>query len=406
MTPIKPESKIMRIHMLGKFSIQRGESVLIQTSGKTKQVWLLIEYLIANRKTPPKIDQLIGALWFDNRSCTDPMNALKNLVYRARDLLKKELRDGETDFILYSNGSYLWNPDLNCTVDAETFEHTARQAALSGWGREHRIALYRQAIDQYSGDFLPNSSYAPWAVTRRKALTGKFLDCVRGLCLLFEEAQEYEELAALCESAVQIAPFEESLHKTLLAAYLSEGQNNKALSHYQYVTELFYRELGIDLSQNLRKLYRQMIKTVHQTERDLTVIKEDLQEDPEGGRAYFCDYEIFKNLYRIQARSINRTGQSIIVALMSLSDGEGSLVDGSAAIAQVNLFREAILRSLRMGDAVSAYSASQFILMLPLTNLENAEMVMRRIIRKFESSYKEQDMKIIYTIRPVEPTEK
>lgn len=405
MAPMKPESKTIKIDMLGKFSIQRGESVLIQTSGKTKQVWLLIEYLIANRSTPPKIDQLIGALWFDSRTCTDPMNALKNLVYRARDLLKKELRDSETDFILYSNGCYLWNPDLNCRVDTEEFERTAQQAAMAGWSRERRIALYRQALDWYGGDFLPNSSYAPWAITRRKSLTAAFLECVRSLCLLFEEAHEYEELVALCESAIRVAPFEEALHKTLLAAYLSTGQNNKALAHYQSVTELFYRELGIDLSHSLRRLYRQMIKTVHQSERDLSVIKEELQEDGENACAYFCDYEIFKNLYRIQARGINRTGQSIIVALLSLSDDEGALVNGTAAIAQVNLFRDSILRSLRRGDAVSAYSAAQFIVMLPLTNLENAEMVMRRIIRRFESAYKRKDMKIIYTIRPVEPME-
>ncbi|WP_283609279.1 BTAD domain-containing putative transcriptional regulator [Faecalispora anaeroviscerum] len=406
MAQTKPESETIWIHTLGKFSIQRGEHVLTQSNGKPKQVWLLIEYLIANRNAHPRIEHLIQALWADSRSCTDPMNALKNLVYRARDLLKKGLQDSDTEFIIYSQGSYLWNPELHCVVDEEELQRLSALAGLPGQKAMRQIALYQQAVSQYQGDFLPNSSYAPWVISHRKELTGLYLQSVRSLCLLLEETQEYGELIALCESAITLVPFEESLHKYLTGAYLRTGQNNKALAHYQYVTELFYRELGVNISANLRDLYRQITKTVHQTELDLSVIKDSLREEPDDDGAYYCDYEIFRNLYRIQARCLKRTGQSIIVALMTLMDDNGMIVNGSEAVAAVNLFREVVVHSLRKGDAVAAYSSSQFIIMLPLTNLENAEGIMQRITRKFESSYKKKDFKIIFTLRPIEPLEK
>ena len=82
-------------------------------------------------------------------------------------------------------------------------------------------------------------------------------------------SRPYGEIITLCESAIALAPFEETLHKNLTSAYLCTGQNNKALLHYQYVTELFYRKLGVNISENLRDLYRQITKTVHKSELDL-----------------------------------------------------------------------------------------------------------------------------------------
>lgn len=406
MTQKKAKGETIFIKMLGRFSIQRGEYILTQTSGRTKQVWLLIEYLIANRKTHTTVENLIEVLWSDTHSCTDPMNALKNLVYRARDLLKKELHDSETNFIIYSQGAYLWNPQLECMVDVEEMEHLILQAATPTMARSQQIRLYQNALQYYCGDFLPNSSYAGWVITRRSNLANAYLNCIRELCGFYEKSQEYTEIISLCETAITLIPFEESVHKTLTYAYISTGQNNKALRHYHYVTELFYRELGVDISSSLRELYRQITKSINQAELDLSVIKEDLQEAQTENGAYYCDYEIFKNLYRIHARCLKRTGQSIFVALMSLMDSEGSILKGTQAVPAVNLFKEVILRNLRKGDTVSAYSSAQFIIMLPLINYENAEMVMQRIIRRFENSYKKKDLKIIYMLRPVEPIEK
>lgn len=405
MSKLISKKETVHIQMLGGFQIQKGDYTLTQTSKRTKQVWLLMEYLIANRKVHTTVDKLIEVLWADTSSCTDPMNALKNLVYRARDLLKTELNDEETKFIIYSQGAYMWNPQLHCVVDVEEMEQLLHQAAAAGLDRYQRILLYQKALGYYKGDFLPNSNFAGWVVTRSTQLATTYVNCVHTLCGFFEETQDYSEVISLCESAIELTPFQESLHKTLTYAYISTGQNTKALRHYHHVTELFYRELGVDISSNLRDLYRQITKTINQVELNLAVVKEDLQEAYSGNGAYFCDYEIFKNLYRIQARCLMRTGQSIFVALVSLMDTDGTILKGEKSVAAVNLFKETILSSLRRGDTVSAYSSTQFIIMLPLVNYENAEQIMNRIIRRFESAHRKKSLKIIYMLRPIEAME-
>ena len=393
------------VTVLGRFSIRNKEHTLSQASGRTKQVWLLIEYLITHRNVETPVDKLIEALWSDESSCGDPLNALKNLVYRARDLLKKSLHDSATSFIVYSNGTYRWNPALRCVVDVEELERLAKEAASGKVSREQKIALYEQAISCYQGDFLPNSSWCNWVISRAAYLSSLYVDCVLRLCSLYEENQQYHEIIAVCETAAVRVPFEESIHKILTYAYISTGQNNKALKHYNYVTDLFYRELGVDISSDLRELYKQITNSINQVEMDLSVIKGDLKEACAGSSAFFCDYEIFKNLYRVQARSLMRTGQSIFVALLSLLDSHGCIPRDSKTAPAVNLLKTDILSSLRKGDTVAAYSSTQFIVMLPLITYENAEMVMRRIIRRFEKDYPKKDARIIYKLGPVESVE-
>ena len=73
--------------MLGEFSITMNGHQLTNLKGRTKRVWMLIEYLLANRHKDISIQKLSEILWEEDK-CSDPLNALKNLVYRARQLLK------------------------------------------------------------------------------------------------------------------------------------------------------------------------------------------------------------------------------------------------------------------------------------------------------------------------------
>lgn len=40
------------------------------------------------------------------------------------------------------------------------------------------------------------------------------------------------------------------------------GNQQRAMAHYEHVTNLFYRELGVKPSERLRNLYREIIKNV------------------------------------------------------------------------------------------------------------------------------------------------
>ena len=46
---IRTNQKILTVHMFGEFSLQYGDRELTGNIGRSKKVWALVEYLLANR---------------------------------------------------------------------------------------------------------------------------------------------------------------------------------------------------------------------------------------------------------------------------------------------------------------------------------------------------------------------
>lgn len=395
------EKPVIEVHMLGEFSITINGNTITNLKGRTKRVWMLIEYLIAHRHMEVSLEKLMEILWEEDE-CGDPMNSLKNLIYRARTLLRDLYGSEEAEFIRFSRGIYFWNNEYPCTVDTEELEKAWKTACRRELSSEEQIAGYKRVIELYRGEFLPKSAYRSWVVSMGVRYTTLFTESVLRVSDLLTERNRHQEVIEICEKALNFVPLEESIHKTLLYAYASAGQRSKALEHYNYATNLFYREMGVDLSGTLQALYQQLVQNVNSVEMDLNVIKEDLREAAETQGAFWCDYNVFKNIYRIQARSISRTHQSIFVVLLTITDREGGLLEGEVAKVAVERFKNAILSSLRLGDAVSLYSNSQFIVMLPTITYENVEMVVNRILQKFRFDYRRNNVRISSRISPLE----
>lgn len=80
----------------------------------------------------------------------------------------------------------------------------------------------------------------------------------------------------MCQQAVAIDPYDESLHYELIQAMLDTGGQQAALAHYEHVVDLFYSEFGINLSDELTDLYKEIIKESNGIEVDLSLIRDRL----------------------------------------------------------------------------------------------------------------------------------
>ncbi len=397
---INSDTKI-EVNMLGEFSITINGKQLTNLKGRTKRVWMLIEYLLANRKKDISLEKLVEVLW-EEGECGDPLNALKNLVYRARTVLKDLSQSENIEFIKFERNTYAWNNNLDCTIDTEQLLEFHNQAADGSRPDEERIELYKKAIALYRGDFLPKSSYSTWVISATVYYSSLFTECVLKGCNLLIDHRRFEEVIQICESALAYAPLEESIHKVLLYAYISTGLRNKALAHYNHVIDMFYKELAVDISDSMRPLYKQLINSINHIEIDLSVIKNDLKEAFIANGAYFCDYDVFKSIYRVEARTILRTGHSIFIVLFTLTDPQGAIPEPEVAKLAVGRLQGAILSSLRKGDTFASYSATQFIVMLPLITYENAEIVTNRILQKFRFEYRKNNVLVTTKINAVD----
>lgn len=397
-----PAVQPVEIQMLGGFSIRRGDRIISETDGRSKKVWMLIEYLVANRKVEISQDKLIELLWDDAEEIDAPFNALKNLIYRARKQLKELAPAEKIEYIRFVRNTYAWNNETPTVVDVEQFEKLYREAS-STEETDRRIMAYQGAIQLYQGEFLPKSSFTSWVIPKSAYYMSLYNECVQQVCILLKEQERYDEEIIICEKAVELYPFEEQIHKILLRAYLDAGLQSKAMGHYEYITELFYRELNVNISDSFRSLYREITSGGNSMEKDLTIIKRDLKEANESVGAFYCDYDVFKNFYRLQARSMMRIGQSIHVGLITLSDHNGDVPQERILRPAMDQLKSCIISSLRKGDVVSSYCEAQYVLILPMTTYENGEMVLKRILDKFHKTYRHDDVVVSTRLNAVDP---
>lgn len=400
--PELDSGSFVQVKMLGEFSIWFAGRQITQNKGRVNRVWLLIEYLIANRKKDISTDRMIEALWNDDE-CGNPLNALKNLVYRARELLKELLPDdSHTEFIIFARNTYAWNNSLPCKIDTEQLEACWKDASNTNRSLEERIKKYMEALNIYKGEFLPKSSFYDWVISANVHYSTIYNECVIHVCNLMMGDHRFGDIIKVCENALTYSVYEEEIHKILLYAYINTNQFNKALKHYNYVSNLIYKEFGIDISSSFADIFKQIKGSLTNIELDLSVIKNDLKEACEERGAFYCDYDVFKSFYRVKVRSVCRTSQSVYLALFTLSDHSGHVSDSETNKTAREILKAAIISSLRKGDVVSSYSSMQFIVMLPMINFENVETVVNRIKTSFLSYYRKDDIQIMTKISPVE----
>lgn len=379
------------IRMFGEFSITINGNTLENFKGRTKRVWMLIQYLAVRRSEPAPMERLLRDIW-DGRSCGDPENALKNLVYRARTLLRG-LSGDQSQFIVFLNGTYAWNNQYPCDIDAEKFAEYSERAERTDSPAAERMEWYRKAIGLYRGGFLPKSAYSSWVITLSTRYAELYNRCVRELSGLLSEQKRYGEVIEVCEAALKLFPYEEPTHVLLLRAYANMGRRGKAFDHYNRAVKLFYREFGVDLGESLRP-YAGQVPEGARPESDLETIRSDLKEkaDPKG--AFYCDYDMFKCLYRSQVRMMPRTGHSVFLILFTISLPDGGVPEPDVLRAAAEKLKTAALTSLRKGDAVASCSSTQFIAMLQTVTVETAQGVVQRILRKFRFEYRRDTVKV------------
>ena len=121
---------------------------------------------------------------------------------------------------------------------------SVRKPRRPAWRKKPRFKKYLQAVDIYKGDFLPKSSFEEWVVPVGTYYHTLYLNAVHRLLDLLMDRRDYQKVVEVCEKAIIIDRFDEKLHEQLILAFYNVGWQQKALEHYDYITNLFYRELG------------------------------------------------------------------------------------------------------------------------------------------------------------------
>ncbi len=388
----------LTLHMFGVFYAARGDVVLTDKLKRSRQLEGLLKYLVAYRGRFVAPEELVDALW-ENRSCDNPAKAVQNLVYRLRVLI--DLPEGPSH-ILYVNGGYGWNTQAPYVLDLEEFDRAMDGATASLRAGKADMDLFFKALDHYVMDFLANSVYDLWTVSIRQAYRLKFTNCVETLLSLLSAEERHQDIIGVCEKTMTIDPYDEKVHAAFLRALAATNRIAHARMHYSYITELLYRDLGVSPSAELKAAYAQISGHSRFVQHDIDSIVGTFTDERAADGPYFCDEEIFHELFKLERRRLQRNGQSNCLLLITISNPNFGMPPPDALKAARALVKDVLMQSLRKGDVVCMWNDAQVLVMLSGLTYEDAEMISGRIINRFHKAWTGAPLMLQRKISPVQ----
>jgi len=394
------------IFTLGKFHISQDNQVLTESSSRSKKMWEIFKFLLSNRGKTFFPEDILEKIWPEN-DYADPSMIMRAQIFRLRQAFSnKDKKTSLAHNIVLSRGCYSWEDNVEYWLDVDALESLANNAGLLvDSNPDEAIMLFRKALALYNGHYLPDLSFSEWIEPIRSYYRDIYMDCLFDLINLLKARKKNSEIIKLCEQAAAIDYFEEKIHTSLIEALLAEGHITRARTHYNEVTTIFYRELGIKPSDHLKGLYRLVGTEPGSFELDLSTIQEGLKGKEAESGAYFCDAELFRYFYNLERARVERSGQSVLLGLFTLTAPNYILPDKNILNEVMHNLQEVTLDSLRKGDLVTRWNDAQLLLLLPGLNREQSDMVIERIEKNFLKLYSLRGLKLHKKIESILPLE-
>lgn len=396
---------IIHIRMLGSFEISLDNRVIRDSDNRSRKLWMLLAFLIYHRGQHISQAQLWDIIWGDDDN-TNPASALKTLSHRARILLDDLGDDTGKQILVCKKGEYYFNTELSYTLDIDVFEQTLNQAKQSKYPAEKR-ELLTQAVSLYSGDFLTKFSTESWIIPIATYYHNLYLDAVETLLLLLEADNAYDEAITICVKANTIEPCDERLHMHLMKNLICANREEEAIRVYKEFSEMLSSTFGVKPSDEVRQLYRQAVTSLRKNSLEIEEVQNQLTEetDAQTTGALFCDYELFCAIYHALSRGLERNGNVVHLAVLTITDLTGNELNARSLSVCTSNLKTLICNTLRQGDILSMCSPSQFALMLPNANREDSDKVLTRIEKKFLRQYPHTPARLSHVIQPVLPVQ-
>lgn len=384
----------IKIRFFGTFTITYDDISISEGDNRSKKLWKLLQYIVANRGRYIPQEELVALLWSEDAAGDNPMSSLKTLLHRVRNTLDQLGFDESRKLILQRAGTYYWNPALTYTIDTDEFEAAAAQMKKTS-DPEEKLNAAMKAMALYKGHYLGGKYNEPWAKEPCERYQAIYLECYETAIRLLADEKQFDEIIFLSEHALEIDSAQEAYYYSLIRALIEKGEFQKALETYDDVLNLFYNTYRKTPSDRLRSLYRSIVKSANSVEPDIAIIQEKLSEACVGG-PIFCEYDIFKLLYEVKKLSLKADCQPSYLILLTVSGvGDEKLPAGKHLDRALTQLTDLVNASLKAGDVYTRYSVTQ---LLAIAEMENEDALFE-FLKKIQHDFKSANLSI-----PVEVT--
>ena len=367
----------IEIRMLGKFEILMDGKPVLAALKQSRKATMLIQYLVLQKGERVTHKDLTDTLWNGERS-TNPDMALRAIMHRFRNMIDAEgLKELET-CIITSRGYYQWNPTMECRVDVFEMEALMEEARRQ-LNPAAAVARYERVLELYAGRLLPMFCNEPWVETRSLTLHVQYRIALFQVLEACKRKGENERIVKLCRRAIELDPYEERLYLEMIQALEALGRHEKALEMTRRGNAMGCLHHAIEPGR-AGSAYRQMRQADRNMEGEVAKLVAALP-DTENAGACICDFETFKEAYRVQRGVQARYGLPVFLAIMTVAPGQDAEPDETSTM--VDQLGELIHTSLRQCDVAARYTETQYVIMLCGSAAETGSSPLERIKASF-----------------------
>lgn len=243
----------MAVHMLGPFSLMIGDMVVNLPPSRGLSV---LKYLLLHHRQKTSREILMDVFWGE----AEPETARNNLNVAMHSLRKALRAVIFLPMIIYENGAYGLDPNLEVWLDVEEFEECIRAGnRFEARGQlTSAVSQYETAISLYQGDLLEQNPYEEWTIHDRERLRVVYLDTIDRLSQIYFKRENYAACITTCQRILSYDPCREDAYCLLMRCYSRQGQGNLALRQYQNCVNALRTELEVDPSPETTKLYNRI----------------------------------------------------------------------------------------------------------------------------------------------------
>lgn len=331
----------VQINLFGSFHVERDGKSVDEQLARSPKGMLLMQYLILAPRQTAEAKTLMQVMWPEENS-TSPDTALKTLISRQRALLR-EIAPELAMCLVTVRGGYRWVCPPEVSVDVLEFEEMLARMKLPGGATSSEEMLTRMLV-LYQGRLLADQQPQPaWLYNRSERLHQQFLQTVD---------------SRLIEGLRQTERDTDADQQVELAARLNSAARDEMMADY----------------------YDRIQRANRALETGLVQFKEELMRGEDNNRAIVCDRRVFRSLFCLQRRGMERTGGHALLGILTLTELDPASEKREAAL---NGLVKIMLLNLRRGDVITRMDESTIAMFLPNADESAANIIIDRLKRSF-----------------------
>lgn len=249
----------LTVNMLGPVEIQRDPMrPLSADAWPTKRARDILCFILSRRHRRASKDTIIDTFWGE----TD-FDAVEKNFHPTISHIRKALNSNQAlkqNFLLYRDGDYQLNTEFSYRIDIEEFDRLVSEGESARRARKFAecVQAYEGALALYRGDFM-QGSYEPWVEDQRSYYREQYLRLLEALAGVAQTSEDWPKAMELAQRILGEDQFREDIHCMVMKAHAAMGNRGAAREHFEGLKRLLQNELGVEPTQETRKLYQQLV---------------------------------------------------------------------------------------------------------------------------------------------------